>query len=408
MEQKNTSAHCWDVAEGDITIRIDDRGRQFVEQAGVCREDAAPVLCGHTDCCAVVIENDTRREVWAVLGAPEKELHIDLSDRRRAAVTVTGSGPAKIILNGRVFLHSGMNHAGLEKGEEVALLTLDKGENGGSLEAWGGRFGAGIGSKKQEYAAHIRICGGNILARGSSEGAGIGGGEIGMAKDITITGGTVEAIGNDAAGIGGGNFGAGCDILITGGDVTARCDGEDCAGIGGEHTSENICITGGTVRAFGGDNGAGIGGGEWGGAKNITITGGRVYALGGKRGAGIGGGVHNVGQKILISGGEVTAKSKFGGAGIGGGVGAAHGAVDITITGTARVQVSRSSGIPDKYLVCGRGACIGNGGTDWWQEPDAMEFSDGAEMEPDTRNLTGFIQWLDEDGTVLKTVGNPE
>lgn len=52
-----------------------------------------------------------------------------------------------------------------------------------------------------------------------------------------------------------------------------------------------ITIHGGTVKAIGGEEAAGIGGGGWNGSGGtITINGGGVNATGGDGGAGIGGG----------------------------------------------------------------------------------------------------------------------
>ena len=66
--------------------------------------------------------------------------------------------------------------------------------------------------------------------------------------------------------------------------------------------------------------GAGIGGGQHGGnGSNITISGGEVNATGGMFAAGIGGHAGD-GSDIIISGGEVSASGGENGAGIGGGL----------------------------------------------------------------------------------------
>ncbi len=78
----------------------------------------------------------------------------------------------------------------------------------------------------------------------------------------------------------------------------------------------------GSLKATGGENGAGIGGGNRGSGKNITIKGGTVNATGGLDGAGIGGGggCWGSGEDITIKGGTVTAAGGRFGAGIGGGL----------------------------------------------------------------------------------------
>lgn len=145
-------------------------------------------------------------------------------------------------------------------------------------------------------------------------------------KDDSKEAGSLTATGgNNAAGIGGGNGGVGKNITITGGTVTAA-GGFGNAGIGGGNGSdgENITITGGSVTATGGEFAAGIGGSNGGSGNNITITGGTVTATGGEGGAGIGGGAEGGGgNNITIKGGTVTATGGGNrgnsGAGIGGG-----------------------------------------------------------------------------------------
>ena len=126
--------------------------------------------------------------------------------------------------------------------------------------------------------------------------------------------------GQQGAGIGGGSGKDGSNIFITGGGVNA-IGGLAAAGIGGGlgGNGSNITISGGKVGATNGLNGAGIGGGQHGSGSNITISGGEVNAIGGESGAGIGGGHTGDGSDITISGGEVSASGGKSGAGIGGG-----------------------------------------------------------------------------------------
>ena len=105
-------------------------------------------------------------------------------------------------------------------------------------------------------------------------------------------------------------------LKATGGENGAGIGGGGCWGSG-----EDITIKGGTVTAAGGRFGAGIGGGLLGSGKNITITDGTVNAAGGQFGAGIGGGDRGSGEDITIKGGTVTAAGGLQAAGIGGGNG---------------------------------------------------------------------------------------
>lgn len=84
--------------------------------------------------------------------------------------------------------------------------------------------------------------------------------------------------------------------------------GGNCAGLQKDGADSKLTIGGkGTLRATGGSNGAGIGGGSGNSGSNITITDGTIFATGGAGAAGIGGGCKAAGSNITISGGIVTA-----------------------------------------------------------------------------------------------------
>ena len=204
--------------------------------------------------------------------------------------------------------------------------------------------------------------------------------------------------GQQGAGIGGGSGKDGSNIFITGGGVNA-IGGLAAAGIGGGlgGNGSNITISGGKVGATNGLNGAGIGGGQHGSGSNIIISGGEVNAIGGDWSAGIGGGQRGSGSHITISGGEVNASGGKCGAGIGGGVyGKGEG---ITVSGNAQLKV-RGGSVHGDY---GTGAGIGGGSYG----------TDGAEVEPDicALNPGGKIEYYaprsSMSGTPNKTVTNP-
>ena len=204
--------------------------------------------------------------------------------------------------------------------------------------------------------------------------------------------------GQQGAGIGGGSGKDGSNIFITGGGVNA-IGGLAAAGIGGGlgGNGSNITISGGKVGATNGLNGAGIGGGQHGSGSHITISGGEVNAIGGDWSAGIGGGQRGSGSHITISGGEVNAIGGKCGAGIGGGVyGKGEG---ITVSGNAQLKV-RGGSVHGDY---GTGAGIGGGSYG----------TDGAEVEPDicALNPGGKIEYYaprsSMSGTPNKTVTNP-
>ena len=209
--------------------------------------------------------------------------------------------------------------------------------------------------------------------------------------------------GQQGAGIGGGSGKDGSNIFITGGGVNA-IGGLAAAGIGGGlgGNGSNITISGGKVGATNGLNGAGIGGGQHGSGSHITISGGEVNASGGKNGAGIGGGHTGDGSDIIISGGEVSASGGVNDAGIGGGLRSKGN--DITVSGDTKLKVR--GGVEDD--IDGAGAGIGDGGSN----ADGSRIP-GAEVEPDICELnpSGTIEYYAPGsamtGAPSKTVTNP-
>ncbi|MBR2794502.1 MAG: hypothetical protein IKE16_07630, partial [Solobacterium sp.] len=216
--------------------------------------------------------------------------------------------------------------------------------NGGIVEATGSDGGAGIGAAKNGTFGNIIINGGEVKAQGGGDAAGIGGGEYGgPISKIEINGGSVSATGGkkSGAGIGGGDESKdGGQIIINGGYVKAIGSGGNskkgpifwsyAAGIGGGKNRsgpDQIIIRGGKVEAYGGDYGAGIGGGDHASSGTILIYGGDIKAAGGTEGAAIGGGYYGgIGKnaRVEIFGGSVSTsyfESSSSGAGIGGGNG---------------------------------------------------------------------------------------
>ena len=126
--------------------------------------------------------------------------------------------------------------------------------------------------------------------------------------------------------------GAGDTTLKLVGDNTLR-GGHSCAGLekDDEYSTGKLTITAedtsASLKAYGGQNSAGIGGGNQRSTSNLEIANGKIHAVGGLFGAGIGGGINGNGE-VSISGGEVTAQGGNLAAGIGGG---AQGSGKVTI-----------------------------------------------------------------------------
>ena len=179
-----------------------------------------------------------------------------------AAVSVSGNVELIIAGTNTNTLRSGPKHAGVEKADDNGTLTIS---GFGTLNAYGGESGAGIGGAWHKNASNIVIEGGTIEAHGGNWGAGIGGGHGAAGQNITIRDGNVTAKpGGEAAGIGGGYLGDGKNITIEGGTVHAESGGGKgrTAAIGGGRETgkgENIQITGGNVTVKSG-TGVWIGG----------------------------------------------------------------------------------------------------------------------------------------------------
>ena len=244
-----------DIAAGDIKVTVSNGVQYVVQGNGSPKECSALVVTGESTQYNLTIKGDSGAAANVYLN----NLKIT-SDG--AAVSV--SGDVVLIVEGESELHSGKNHAGVEKANDNGTLTII---GSGKLSAYGGESGAGIGGGNSGAGSKIVIESGTIEAHGGNWGAGIGGGHSGAGSYITIRGGNVKAIpGGEAAGIGGGFKGNGTDISIEGGTVRAESGGGSggTAAIGGGRvvgTGENIQITGGdiTLKKAGADD-IGIGG----------------------------------------------------------------------------------------------------------------------------------------------------
>lgn len=202
----------------------------------------------------------------------------------------------------------------VETGTELAI------SGGGTLNAKGGEYGAGIGGGNFDAGTgggKITISGaGEVNAEGGQNAAGIGGNDHASGGTIEVSG-TVEVNakgGEYGAGIGGGYYYGAGNVLISSGTVNAN-SGRCGAGIGSGFYAENggdIRITGGTVNANGIGGGAGLGGGYATPGGTIKIEGGKVTATSAEIAAGIGGGCYEGTGDIDLSGGIIFATGNGG------------------------------------------------------------------------------------------------
>ena len=230
-----------DLRNGSIIVSVEN-GQQYAEQKNIKRQISDLVVTTNND------ETTNTLTIEGGTTAAKVTLHNVNIDASGAAVSV--SGDVELIISGTNTLQSGWDHAGVEKADDNGTLTIS---GSGELKAYGGYWGAGIGSGSEKGCSNIVIESGTITAKGGVLGAGIGGGQLAAGQNITIRDGNVTAIpGSEAAGIGGGSRGDGRNITIEGGTVYAESGGGNgpAAAIGGGRWTgkgENIQITGGNV-----------------------------------------------------------------------------------------------------------------------------------------------------------------
>ena len=238
-------AYQMNLKDGSIRVYIGDDGKQYAQQG-----ENAPQQRGNLS----ITTNGSPTENTITIEGGTTGAKVTLSNVKinasGAAVSVSGNVELIIAGTNTNTLRSGPKHAGVEKADDNGTLTIS---GFGTLNAYGGESGAGIGGAWHKNASNIVIEGGTIEANGGNWGAGIGGGHGAAGQNITIRDGNVTAKpGGEAAGIGGGYLGDGKNITIEGGTVYSRSGGGSgpVAAIGGGRETgkgENIQITGGNV-----------------------------------------------------------------------------------------------------------------------------------------------------------------
>ena len=261
-------AKTWYIEDGDITVKAGEtKGTNKVSQgANQEVEDTDTIITNRETKASsntVTIEAEKKDDKVEVT---LKDVNIDTSSRKKAAVSVTGEGDTNIKLDGDNALKSDIYRSGIY-GSGSGSLTISGGEND-SLTAQGGSGADGIYS-----SGSLTISGGTVTANGDDGGStvtanGGNGGSIGGGSGIysngsvTISGGTVNAAGGDGKdGYGGdGIRSSSGGVTISGGTVTANGGNSTNSSGGYGISSLDVAISGGTVTANGGDSKDGYGG----------------------------------------------------------------------------------------------------------------------------------------------------
>lgn len=236
-----------------------------------------------------------------------------------------------------------------------------------NIDMSGGAYGIGKAAMSVEGAGNttLKLEGNNTLKSGQFR-AGLEKDDDFSTGKLTITAedtsASLKAYGGDnSAGIGGGSYDSTSKLEIANGKIYAESGFNFGAGIGGGlYGKGEVTISGGDVTAHGGHTAAGIGGG-FRGSGDVTILGGTVTAIPAEGSnsnvTGIGGGFGcDEKSTVRILGGVVDAVGNGCGSGIGGG----EGDVEVEIGGGA--QVTAKGGQGDEYFGRGPGAAIGTNG----------------------------------------------
>ena len=311
-------AETWYIENGDITVKASGtEGKNTVSQGNKKDvEDTNTIITNQkTDTASshtVTIEtNDKNDKVEVTL----KDVNIDTSSRKKAAVSVTGEGDTNIKLDGDNHLTGGNGSSGIDS---IGSLTIYGGEND-SLTAKGGSGADGYGGDGIRSGGVVTISGNTVNAAGG-DGGKVGGYGICSFDRVAISGGTVEAAGGNGS-TGGDGISSSSGVTVSDGTVTAtggNSTGSYGSGGDGIRSDGGVTISGGKVKAAGGDSKDGYGGDGIRSDGCVTISGNTVNAAGGDSKDGYGGdGIRSDGG-VAISGGTVEAAGGVGKNGSGG------------------------------------------------------------------------------------------
>ena len=342
------------IEEGDITISAGTvAGTNKVEQGGTLKSE------NDKDTVITNQKTDTASSNTVTIDAGKdkvevtlKDVNIDASSRKEAAMSVTGSGNTTIKLDGDNHLTGGNGSSGIGSSgigssgigssgiDSIGSLTIYGGEND-SLTAKGGSGADGYGGDGIRSGGVVTISGNTVNAAGGYGGK-VGGYGICSFDRVAISGGTVEAAGGNGS-TGGDGISSSSGVTVSDGTVTAtggNSTGSYGSGGDGIRSDGGVTISGGTVKAAGGDSKDGYGGDGIRSDGGVTISGNTVNAAGGNGGKVGGYGICSF-DRVAISGGAVTANGGDGGSGGGSGIYSS----DIDLSGS--LELTAKAGSPN-------------------------------------------------------------
>ena len=244
------------IENGDITISAGESGNDVTQNNVTTKNDTNTIITNQNQDKAsshTVTIDAGNDKVEVTL----KDVNIDASSRKEAAMSVTGSGNTTIKLDGDNHLTSGNGSSGIDS---IGSLTIYGGEND-SLTAKGGSGADGSGGDGIRSGGVVTISGNTVNAAGGYGGK-VGGYGICSFDRVAISGGTVEAAGGNGS-TGGDGISSSNGVTVSDGTVTAtggNSTGSYGSGGDGIRSGGGVTISGGTVKAAGGDSKDGYGG----------------------------------------------------------------------------------------------------------------------------------------------------
>ena len=186
----------YDLAEGSVTVIATESGQTVTHGSNAAVPDDAPVIVQSNSETPTTNTVTVKAEENATANVTLDGVNINTGEYGNAAVQTTGAGNVTIELDGTNKVQSGRDHAGVEKtnGGDLTITNTDEitADDPGSLEATGGRSGAGIGAG---YANHS----GNIVVSGNAQVKAQGGVSY-FDPRYTASYGAGAAIGNGGGG----------------------------------------------------------------------------------------------------------------------------------------------------------------------------------------------------------------
>ena len=172
-------AKTWYIEDGDITVKASDTGNDVTQKDKTTYGDKDTIITncneGTASSNTVTIEAEKKDDKVEVT---LKDVNIDTSNRKKAAVSVTGEGDTNIKLNGDNALKSDIYRSGIYGS---GSLTISGGETD-SLTAQGGAGGSGIYSSN---SSSVTISGGD--SKDGYGGDGIHSNDIDLSGSLELT-----------------------------------------------------------------------------------------------------------------------------------------------------------------------------------------------------------------------------